>query len=132
METPANPPVALLVDDDETIGMLLSFIVKREGFSLKWVKDGGAALDFVAQEPPPALVLLDVMLPVASGHEILAALRARSEWARVPVLMLTGKTEESEMARAMNAGANGFVVKPFNPQELVSTIRGVVGPASTG
>jgi CheY-like chemotaxis protein len=63
---------------------------------------------------------------VAGGYEVLAALRAQPGWQAVPVLMLTGKTEQGEAARATAAGANGYVLKPFNPVELAEQIRRVV------
>lgn len=114
---------ALIVEDDPDISHLLRFILEREGFEVTQLADGRAALARVAQGEIPRLVLLDVMLPHATGHDVLAAIRSSPAWRAVPVVMLTAKSSEGDIVRALDAGANDYIVKPFQPAELKARIR---------
>ena len=126
---PASPSrSALVVEDDADIGHLLKFILEREGFQVEHLLDGRAGLARVASGPPVDLLLLDVMLPFATGQEILAAVRAHEAWHKVPVVMLTAKSREADIVDALAAGANDYVVKPFQPAELKARIRRLVPP----
>ena len=127
---PAAPRTALVVEDDADIGQLLSFILQREGFSVTHLRDGRQALARIAQGDPTRLVILDVMLPHATGHELLQALRANAAWTGVPVVMLTAKSQEADIVRALDAGANDYILKPFQPAELKARIRRLVPPAA--
>jgi DNA-binding response OmpR family regulator len=118
---------AVVVEDDADIGRLLQFIVEREGFRVTLCPDGRAANERVAAGAPPALVILDVMLPYASGFEILEAIRKSPTWARVPVLMLTAKSREADVVRGLEGGANDYMTKPFQPAELKARIRRLAG-----
>ena len=120
---------AIVVEDDEDIGRLLKFIVEREGFTVTLCPDGRSAGERVASGSPPAFVILDVMLPYASGFDLLAAIRKSPAWSKVPVLMLTAKSRESDVVRALDGGANDYVTKPFQPAELKARIRRLVGGA---
>ena len=119
----ANKPIALVVEDDEHIAHLLRFLLQRENYDVRHEKDGRAGLAFIQNSPPPALALLDVMLPFVDGFELVTALRGRPEWAQVPVIMLTAKAQERDIVRALDAGANDYVLKPFKPDELLARIR---------
>ena len=123
--TPSSASTALVVEDDADIGKLLQWVLEREGFSVTVLPDGRAAMQRVAFAPPD-LVLLDVMLPHASGHQILAAIRANAAWKAVPVIMLTAKSQEADVVKALDAGANDYMVKPFQPAELRARIRRLV------
>jgi DNA-binding response OmpR family regulator len=125
---PGDARAVLVVEDDEDIGRLLKFVVEREGFTVTLCTDGRAAGERVATTPPPALVILDVMLPYASGYDLLAAIRGSATWARVPVLMLTAKSREADVVRALDGGADDYVTKPFQPAELRARIRKLTGP----
>ena len=81
----------------------------------------------MASGSPPAFVILDVMLPYASGFDLLATIRKSPAWAKVPVLMLTAKSREADVVRALDGGANDYVTKPFQPAELKARIRRLVG-----
>jgi DNA-binding response OmpR family regulator len=120
---------AVVVEDDEDIGRLLKFIVEREGFSVTLLPDGRAAGERVAGSSAPALVILDVMLPYSSGFELLAAIRKSPAWSKVPVLMLTAKSREADVVRALDGGANDYMTKPFQPAELKARIRRLVAGA---
>jgi DNA-binding response OmpR family regulator len=119
---------AVVVEDDEDIGRLLKFIVEREGFAVTLCPDGRVAGERVASSAPPAFVILDVMLPYASGFELLAAIRKSPAWSKVPVLMLTAKSREADVVRGLEGGANDYMTKPFQPAELKARIRRLVAP----
>jgi len=118
--------VALVIEDDDQIAHLLRFILQKEGYIVKTAEDGRAAQKLIEAEPPPAVVTLDSMLPYLSGLELLQLIRSKAEWENVPVLMLTAKSQERDITRALDAGAAGYLVKPFKPQELRSTIQRLV------
>jgi len=117
---------ALVVEDDADIGKLLHWVFERERFEVTLLGDGRAALERIAAGPPASLVLLDVMLPHVSGHDVLAALRAHPGWKAVPVIMLSAKSQEHDIVKALDAGANDYMVKPFQPAELRARVRRLV------
>ena len=113
----------LVVEDDVHIAHVLSFMLERQGYQVTHVADGRAAVQHVTSQPAPDLVLLDVMLPYVDGFEIVERIRAQEGWDGVPVLMLTAKNAERDTVRALDAGANDFIIKPFQPQELLARLR---------
>ncbi|GAB3466716.1 hypothetical protein GCM10027321_33180 [Massilia terrae] len=113
----------LVVEDDEHIAKVLSFMFERQGYRVTLVADGRAASEHVAAHDAPDLVLLDVMLPYVDGFEIVRRIRARAAWAGVPILMLTAKNAEQDTVRALDAGADDFIAKPFQPNELLARVR---------
>ena len=116
-------PSVLVVEDDVHIAHVLSFMLERQGYRVIHVADGRAAVQHVVAQPAPDLVLLDVMLPYVDGFEIVGLIRAQAGWEAVPVLMLTAKNTERDTVRALDAGANDFIIKPFQPQELLARLR---------
>jgi len=125
----ADPaPTVLVVEDDDHISQVLRFMLERQGYQVVHMADWRAAVQHVAQAIPPGLVLLDVMLPYVDGFEILGRIRATPAWREVPVLMLTAKSSEHDAVRALDAGANDFVTKPFQPQELLARVRRYLRP----
>jgi DNA-binding response OmpR family regulator len=116
-------PSVLVVEDDVHIAHVLGFMLERQGYRVIHVADGRAAVQHVASQPAPDLVLLDVMLPYVDGFEIVGQIRAQAGWEAVPVLMLTAKNTERDTVRALDAGANDFIIKPFQPQELLARLR---------
>jgi DNA-binding response OmpR family regulator len=116
----------LVVEDDDNIAQLLQFMLEREGHGVTVLADGEAALRHIATEAPPALVLLDAMLPYHDGLTLLREMRALADWAITPVLMLTARSLEADIVRALEAGASDYVVKPFQPQELLARVRRLV------
>lgn len=114
---------ALVVEDDEQIAYLLRFILEREGFKVELCTEGRAAQQAIESMEPPALVTLDVMLPYVDGYQLLGMLREREGWAQVPVLMLTAKSQEKDIVRALDAGAADYLIKPFKPDELRARIK---------
>lgn len=119
--TPA--PRALVVEDDEHIGMLLRFMLQRAGYQVQLVNDGRAAQAHITTQPAPDVMLLDVMLPYMDGLQLLALVRQQAGWEGVPVMMLTAKAQERDVTRAIEAGADAYLVKPFQPEELLAKVK---------
>ena len=112
----------LVVEDDEHIAYILRFLLERNGFAVEQAIDGRQALDRFAR-PPPDLVLMDIMLPYHDGLELLDRLRGDPAWRGVPVLMLTAKAREADIVRALDLGADDYVTKPFQPEEVLARVR---------
>ena len=119
-------PTALVVEDDAQIGALIKFIVEREGFVVNLALDGRAALRIIESEPAPAIAILDVMLPFIDGFQLIGKIRAHAQWKNIPIVMLTAKSQEKDIVRALDAGANDYIVKPFLPEELRARVRRLV------
>jgi DNA-binding response OmpR family regulator len=116
-------PKVLVVEDDEIISYLLDFRLRREGFEVIVASDGHQAFEYLENGAPPRMVLLDVMLPYVDGFELITRLRSKPDWLEVPVIMLTSKSQEQTIVRALDAGANDYVIKPFRPDELMARLR---------
>ena len=112
----------LVVEDDDHIGYILRFLLERHGFLVELATDGRQALQRL-QDPPPDMVLLDIMLPYHDGLEVLGQLRTLPGWDTLPVLMLTAKAREGDVVRALDLGADDYVTKPFQPDEVLARIR---------
>ncbi|MFD1201420.1 MtrAB system response regulator MtrA [Leucobacter albus] len=109
----------LVVDDDRALAEMLSMVLQSEGFLVEHAFDGVQAVEqFRATRPD--LLLLDVMLPGMDGIEVCEQIRAESG---VPIIMLTARTDTRDVVRGLEVGADDYVVKPFNPAELVARIR---------
>ena len=121
----------LVVEDNDEISYLVQFLLERDGFRVELARDGRAAEQMIATMSPPDLVVLDVMLPYIDGFQLLGQIRGRKEWEKVPVIMLTAKSQENEIVRALEAGATDYVVKPFQPNELLARIRRVTKGITT-
>lgn len=108
-----------IVDDDVLIARLLSHWLMQRGFEVEIIKNGRDAIESMASSQPPRLVLLDVMMPFVDGFEVLTELRSRKPWKKVPVIMLTSKSNEASVVQAFEAGADDYVTKPFKLPELM-------------
>lgn len=113
----------LIVEDDEDMVTLLQFFLEREGYQVILAKDGRQAREFIETLSPPKLALLDVMLPYHSGFDLVMQIKKKDSWKDVPILMLTAGTAERDIVRALDAGANDYIIKPFNPKELMARLR---------
>jgi len=103
-------------------------MLERQGYRVTHLADGRVASAHIAAfaAEAPALILLDVMLPYLDGFELVALVRARPDWNGVPILMLTAKNTERDTVRALDAGANDFVSKPFEPNALLARVRRLI------
>ena len=113
----------LVVEDDDNIAELLCFLLEREAEEIVRAEDGMKAQEIIETSPPPNLVLLDVMLPYVDGFQLLEQIRRKEAWRDVAVLMLTSKSLEKDIVRALDAGANDYIVKPFQPAELLARVK---------
>jgi two-component system phosphate regulon response regulator PhoB len=112
----------LVVEDDHDISSLLLYTLNNAHFDTLAAPDCKTAWE-ILRESPPALVLLDWMLPDMSGIELLQRMRAEPALETVPVIMLTARSEESDRVRGLESGADDYIVKPFSPRELCARIR---------
>jgi two-component system, OmpR family, alkaline phosphatase synthesis response regulator PhoP len=116
----------LIVEDDEDIANSIRYNLEREGmFDVRLAGTGEEGLKEIQRELP-ALILLDLNLPLMSGFEICRRLRREEETARVPILILTARTDESDRVLGLQLGADDYVVKPFSMRELVARVHAVL------
>jgi len=113
----------LVAEDDDQISYLLNFMLTREGFTVKVANDGQEAMDAIAEIAMPKLILLDIMMPFYDGYQVLDHIRNKTDWEGVPILMLTAKSQEKDIVQALESGANDYVVKPFQPGELITRLK---------
>lgn len=109
----------LVVDDDAALAEMVGIVLEGEGFTPSFCADGAEALG-AFRENKPDLVLLDLMLPGFDGIEVCGQIRQESG---VPIIMLTAKGDATDVVAGLEAGADDYMVKPFNPGELVARIR---------
>lgn len=121
----AKAPQVLVVEDESALADLLKYNLEREGYRVSVAADGEEAM-VVAEEVAPDLILLDWMLPKASGVEVCRRLRARQETRNTPIVMLTARDEESDRIRGLDTGADDYLVKPFSMNELLARLRAVM------
>ncbi len=124
-EHPEQPSV-MVAEDDEQISYLLQFLLEREGYKVLVARDGNQVKQLVETITPPKLAILDIMMPYADGFELLSLIRSKSEWSKTPVIMLTARSQEKDIVRALEMGASDYIVKPFLPEELKARIRRLV------
>ena len=116
----------LIADDEPNILISLEFLMKREGHQVLLARDGIEALALIRSERP-ALVLLDVMMPGKSGIEVCQAVRADEALAGTLILMLTAKGRDTDVAKGLGVGADGYITKPFSTRELAQRVREMLG-----
>ncbi len=112
----------ILIEDERDLADLVAARLKREGYSVEVYQDGAAGLDHVRCDPPD-LVLLDIMLPGLAGTEVLSRLRNDSRTAALPVILLTAKSEESDIVVGLRFGADDYITKPFSMSVLAARIE---------
>ncbi len=115
----------LVVEDDQDIRFLLSETVSDLGYDVLEAADGGTGLRRAIEEHPD-VILLDVMMPVMDGFQVLAKLKEHAETHFMPVIMVSARGQEQDIMRAMRGGAWGFVIKPWNQDDLESKINNAV------
>lgn len=118
-------PRILVVEDDETLALLLRYNLEAEGYETDVAPRGDDA-ELRIEENQPDLVILDWMLPGLSGIELCRRLRMREKTSQLPILMLTARGEEGERIRGLSLGADDYVVKPFSVPELMARIRTIL------
>ena len=112
----------LVVEDEAHIRRVLEYNLKLNGFEVYLAEDGATGLK-LARENSPDVILLDWLMPVMDGLQVLAELKADSNTEHIPVFMLTAKGMLNDVTQAIEMGADDYITKPFNPIQLGKTIR---------
>ena len=118
-------PQILLAEDEEHIAKLVAFKLEREGYEVTIARNGKEAIDRLLLKPWK-LLILDVMMPICDGWQVLKQARATPSLASVPVVMLTAKSYQQDMANAAELGATQFIKKPFEPAHLAAAVRKLI------
>jgi two-component system, OmpR family, phosphate regulon response regulator PhoB len=121
----------LVVDDEADIVALVAYHLVKAGYRVSTASSGPDAIAAARQERP-ALVVLDLMLPGASGYDVLEQLRTQPATREIAVLMLTARREEQDRIRGLSLGADDYLTKPFSPQELVLRVGAILRRMSAG
>jgi DNA-binding response OmpR family regulator len=119
-------PRIVVADDEPDVRELIAYRLGRSGYEVIEARDGEEALRLALAEPPD-LAVLDVMMPKLDGYELTRRLRAEEATRRVPVILLTARAQEDDVSQGFAAGADDYLKKPFNPDELVARVRAVLG-----
>ena len=118
----AHSPVILVVEDEPAQREVLAYNIAAEGFDVLTADSGDEAL-LIARETPPDLIILDWMLPNVSGIELCRQLKSGTQTARIPVIMLSARSEEVDKIRGLETGADDYVTKPYSLAELLARTR---------
>ena len=118
----------LSIEDDAGIGQFLQAVLSANGFLVDVAPDGKEGLAR-ARRSQPDLIILDLLMPYKTGFEVLQELRNDPATRSVPVIILSSNNREEDVVKALNAGANDFIIKPFRARELVARVRKVLGQA---
>ena len=112
----------LIIDDDVRLSAMLADYLVQEGLEVRRAPDGEAGLQALARDPPD-IVVLDIMMPGIDGLEVCRRIRARYD---LPILMLTGKGDETDRIVGLELGADDYLPKPFNPRELLARLKAIL------
>ncbi|MGH2487323.1 MAG: response regulator, partial [Ktedonobacterales bacterium] len=121
----AQKSFVLVVDDSPSVRRVVSNMLKAHGWEVQTARDGVEALEVIARELPAA-VLLDIEMPRMDGYELMATVRSQDQYRRLPLIVLTSRAATKHQQRAMQLGADAYVVKPYQDEELLTTIATLV------
>jgi DNA-binding response OmpR family regulator len=119
-------PLVLVADDDPDILALVRFRLESGGYDVVAANDGEEALRLAVVRAPD-LAVLDVMMPKLDGYEVTTRLRQNEGTRTMPVILLTARVQEADIARGFEVGADDYVAKPFSPQELGARVQAILG-----
>lgn len=115
----------LAVDDSRTMRQMLEHCLKGAGFDVVLAEDGADGLEKLAASEPK-VIITDINMPVMDGFEFIEAVRGGDSNSRLPILVLTTESDAAKKERARNAGATGWIVKPFDPEKLIGAVKRVM------
>lgn len=115
----------VLAEDEPQIARLIEFKLKKEGYSVTSKENGEEALKAI-KEDKPDLILLDIMMPVMGGYEVLRRLKEDENLKSVPVIMLTARAQEKDVVKGIDMGAEDYITKPFHPAELLARVKRIL------
>lgn len=118
-------PIVLLIEDDPTILELLELNFEMEGFSVLTAEDGKLGLER-ARVGAPAVIVADVMLPNLSGLDMVAALKDSTATRDIPVILLSAKAQSADIRSGLDAGADDYLTKPFEPHDLIDRVKSLL------
>ncbi len=121
-ETPTPGGTVLLVEDDADIGYLVEYHLQRAGFGTRWFRTATNVIR-EAENQPPVVFLLDLMLPGMDGFELCQSIRKHERLRGLPIIILTARTGAEDRRRATEIGANDYITKPFSPADLIMRVR---------
>jgi DNA-binding response OmpR family regulator len=120
----------LVVEDNEEIAALLNFKLKHSGYEVSYAENGKLGLEAVKANTPD-LIILDVMMPVMNGLEMLKVLKSDESTKSIPVIVLTALANEWEIVEGLELGADDYIAKPFKSQEFAARVRAVLARCKT-
>jgi DNA-binding response OmpR family regulator len=123
--TDREAPLVLVADDEDDIRALVSFRLKRAGYEVITAADGEEAF-LLATTRLPDLVVLDMMMPKATGLEVTRNMREQATTKDIPIILLTARAQEADVVRGFEAGADDYVKKPFSPQDLQARVQALL------
>jgi|SRR6185503_4979625 len=124
---------ALIIEDDADIAETVRYNLESEGFTTRVALTGEEGLSLALDpQDPPALIILDLMLPGINGMEMCRRLRRENQTRRTPIIMLTAKTSESDRIAGLDVGADDYIAKPFSVRELLARVRAVLRRSEDG
>ncbi|MHB1324333.1 MAG: response regulator transcription factor [Coriobacteriia bacterium] len=121
----------LIADDEPHIRKLVSFTLGNRGYEVVEAADGGEAYERAKAEAPD-IILLDVMMPVMTGYDVLEKLKADPVTRDIPVVMLSAKSQQTEVQAGLSKGAQEYICKPFTPKDLVQRVAELIGGSGEG
>lgn len=122
-------PTILLAEDEPQTAQLIQFKLKQAGYTVVHAPDGEQLLALVGSVKP-VLIILDGLMPVFDGFEVLRRLKEDPRHKHIPVIMLTARSRDKDVVSGLELGAADYIIKPFSPSELVARVRKVLGPAA--
>jgi len=117
--------IVLIIDDEEDLIELVRYNLEKEGFEVVGAGDGESGLS-KAVKTKPDVIIIDLMLPGIDGLEVCRLLRSRSETSRIPLIMLTARSDESDRVVGLELGADDYITKPFSPRELAARVKALL------
>jgi len=125
IDAASRPVRVLVVEDEDNVALALEYVIRKEGYDHLRIADGADAATFLRQFRPD-VVLLDVMLPNVSGYEICEGLRSDPDLVQTRVIMMTARGSAAQRSRALEAGADDFLAKPFSLQDLRAKLKSLI------
>jgi len=114
--------IIVLAEDDHQIASLVKFKLEKDGYTVHLGENGRVALDLINQTVPD-MVILDVMMPVMDGFDVLRTIKSSDDTSSIPVIMLTARVMEEDVLKGFDLGAVDYMTKPFSPSELSARVR---------
>ena len=126
---PGHPATILVADDEQDIRELVAYRLSRSGYTIIEARDGEEAFQ-LATDKAPDMAVLDVMMPRLNGFDLTERLRRTPATQRLPILLMSASVQEADISRGFAAGADGYLTKPFTPDQLLTRVRDVLNRGS--